>query len=174
MSRSGASACVSGAAQPQIAEGGLLQLAVKDIPDRAAHAEGSARAVLKGQRVRRGNGIFAIEQRAVFVKERGGHAVHLIEKVVIDFEIAYAIADVMVGAAVQFHLRDASVKLNLVHIVLDGVDQLRAQLLLQDGMAHEKHHDERQRRHEDERSRKPQRELSLERGSLHGFSSRST
>lgn len=106
--------------------------------------------------------------------ERGGHAVHLIEKIVVDFEIAHAVADVVVGVAVLIHLRDASVKLDLVHIVLDGVYQLCAQLLLQDGMAHEEHHDECQHGHEHERGGKPQREFPLERASLHGVSSRST
>ena len=163
-----------GAAQPQIAKGVLLEAAIKYIPGFSAHADCAAHAVLKGQHARRGDGVFAVEQRAVFVIERGDHAVHLIEKIVVDFEIAHAVADVVVGVAVLIHLRDASVKLDLVHIVLDGVYQLCAQLLLQDGMAHEEHHDECQHGHEHERGGKPQREFPLERASLHGVSSRST
>ena len=161
------------AAQPQRAQPGRFQPAVEHVVLLAPRAHDARLAVREALRLKARDGIFAVQKLARFAVKRRAHAVHAVQKIVVNFQIAHAVADVLVGVAVFVHLLKRAKELHLVQIVLHRVHQLVPQKLLQHRMADGEHDHKRQRRHQQQRGRKPQNQPSFQRTPLHPRSSRS-
>ena len=163
------------APQPEFPNGGLLQLPVEEIIHLAALTHRVANAV--GERREFASfrdGIFPIKQFAVFPVKPGADSVDLIQKVVVDFQIAHAVVDVLVCVPVDVHLGNGAVEFHLVQIVLHRVNQFVLQIFLQHRMTDEKHDRKGKQRHQQKRRRKPAGELPLQLCPFHSASSRST